>query len=79
MEIDVSATAVGAPFGDVNGQAVGSSVRPDMDTTCSQAIQNPGGTVLQPEVVDQYEHGCEQYRQLYPAPRDISLAPGNNA
>ncbi len=65
-------TTEGAAYGAALLAGVGVGAWPDVDAACQASIKVTGSTQPQPDVVAKYEQYYVQYRQLYPALRQIS-------
>lgn len=65
-------TTEGAAYGAALLAGVGAGAWPDVDTACEACIKVTGSTQPQPETAARYEGLYAQYRQLYPALKEIS-------
>ncbi|MCB0163186.1 MAG: xylulokinase [Anaerolineae bacterium] len=72
VELVTVNTSEGAAYGAALLAAVGARVWPDVDTATQACIQLTGSTRPQAETVAVYDQFYAQYRQLYPALKDIS-------
>jgi len=72
VELVTVNTTEGAAYGAALLAGVGAGAWPDVDTACNPCIKLPGSTGPQPETVNKYESVYTQYRELYPALKDIS-------
>jgi xylulokinase len=65
-------TTEGAAYGAALLAGVGFSAWPDVDTACQASIKVTGSTQPQAGQAAKYEQVYAQYRQLYPALKEIS-------
>ncbi|GAB4463082.1 MAG: xylulokinase [Anaerolineae bacterium] len=65
-------TTEGAAYGAALLAGVGVGAWPDVDTACQTSINITGSTSPQPDTAARYEQVYAEYRQLYPALKDIS-------
>lgn len=65
-------TTEGAAYGAALLAGVGVGAWPDVDTACQTSINITGSTSPQPETAARYEQVYAEYRQLYPALKEIS-------
>lgn len=72
VELVTVNTSEGAAYGAALLAGVGAGVWPDVDTATESCIKLTGSTSPQPETVTAYDKFYSQYRELYPALKDIS-------
>jgi xylulokinase len=65
-------TTEGAAYGAALLAGVGVGTWPDVDTACQASIKVTGSTKPQPDVAAKYGQYYTQYRQLYPALKEIA-------
>lgn len=65
-------TTEGAAYGAALLAGVGAGAWPDVDTACEACVTVTGSTSPQPEIAASYEPLYAQYRQLYPALKEVS-------
>jgi xylulokinase len=69
-------TTEGAAYGAALLAGVGAGAWQDVDQACEEAIRVTGRVTPQPDNVEHYASLYQQYRQLYPALKDVSHALG---
>lgn len=72
VELVTVNTTEGAAYGAALLAGVGAGAWPDVDAACTATIKLTGSTAPQAEGVAAYEPVYAQYRQLYPALKEIS-------
>jgi len=72
VELVTINTTEGAAYGAALLAGVGAGVWPDVDTAANKCVTLTGSTSPQPEAVEKYEAVYAQYRELYPALKDLS-------
>jgi len=64
-------TAEGAAYGAALLAGVGAGIWPDVDIACQSTVELTGTSEPKPDIVTKYEQVYQEYRQLYPALKDI--------
>ena len=71
VELVTVNTTEGASYGAALLAGVGAGIWPDVDMACQSTVELTGTTKPKPDIVSKYEQVYQEYRQLYPALKDI--------